>query len=332
MVIWWSSQTDSRLKGCNNKDAATEQLVGPDAGLTSVANLYPVATAQRDRVKEGLAHRQMTDSPKTVFKYMPADIEWLYQTISQDARYGQYVRIPERICRCLDYFNVPSSGRAVQDRLHSYYLFIGVVDDVIDSSRLEAGREIVKQLENRTLFFNEETKQSRAKLVTEVLKCNISIEIYPMILAKLEELYQAVVRERQSKTMSVYIEQRKIIGCLTAEVSYLLIRPLLQSEHKDLRHFLRNIGEVGCLIDSVIDLRADNRLGLLGFRPTLKGYLKLLSQMLHEGLRVILRHPRLLGLFVEAIIDDLLDQLRACRAESDQLDDTKNRYAFERAA
>jgi hypothetical protein len=153
-------------------------------------------------------------------------------------------------------------------------------------------------------------------------------------LARLEELYQAVVRERQSKTMRDYIEQRKVIGRLTAELSYLLIRPLLGSEHKDLCRFLKTIGEVGCLIDSVIDLRADNRLGLLSFRLTLKDYLNLTGQMLREGLKVTLRHPRLLGLFLEAVSDDLVDRLwaRGACPVSNQLDDAKNRYAFGRAA
>src|SRR4051812_42769796 len=122
----------------------------------------------------------MTNSPDVVCRDIEADIEWLYQAISQDARYGHYVRIPERICRCLDYFNVSYSRQAVKERLHSYYLFIGVVDDVIDSNQPEAGREILKQLENRNLFFNEETRQSPAKLVTEILKSHINLEIYPV--------------------------------------------------------------------------------------------------------------------------------------------------------
>ena len=264
---------------------------------------------------------------------MHADIERLHQVISQDARYGHYVRIPERICRCLDYFDVPSNRTAIQERLHSYYLFIGVVDDVIDSSQLEEGREILKQLENRTLYFNEETKQSRVKLVTEVFKFHISPDIHPLVLAKLEELYQAVVRERQSKTMTHYIEQRKIIGCLTAELSYLLIRPLLERENKELCLFLKNIGEVGCLIDSVIDLGADRRLGLLSFRPTLRDHLKLTGLVLHEGLKVITRHPRLLHLFSEAISDDLFDRLWARKTclVSDRMEGPKNSYAFGRA-
>jgi hypothetical protein len=276
----------------------------------------------------------MTNSPDITFRYIQTDIEWLYQAISQDSRYGHYVRIPERICRCLDYFKVSSSRRAVKERLHSYYLFIGVVDDVIDSSRPEAGGEILKQLDNRIPSFDEETRRSRAKLVTEILKCHISLDIYPMVLAKLEELYQAVIRERKSKTMRAYIEQRKAIGRLTAEVSYLLIRPLLNSGRKDLCVFLQKVGEVGCLIDSVIDLRADDRVGLLSFRPTLKDHLKLTGQMLHEGLKILLKHPRLLGLFVESVNDDLLDRFRARGASqvSDQLDNTKSRYVCGRAA
>src|SRR5206468_8928198 len=100
----------------------------------------------------------------------------------------------------------------------------GVVDDVMDSGRIEAGREILEQLQERQPLFKEETIQSSAKLVTEVLKCTIGVENYPVVLAKLEELYRAVVAERRSRTMRAYIEQRKSVGRLTAEVSYLLIQ------------------------------------------------------------------------------------------------------------
>jgi hypothetical protein len=256
----------------------------------------------------------MRTSPDVALQETEDDVQRLYQAVSQDSRYGQYVRIPGRICRCLDYFKVVSSRGAVRERLLSYYLFIGVVDDVIDSSHPEAGREILKQLDDRLPFFNEETKQSHARLVTEVFKRHISLELHPMILAKLEELYQAVVSERKARTMRAYIEQRKAIGCLTAEVSYLLIRPLLRNEHTDLRRFLQQVGEVGCLIDSVIDLRRDDRLGLLSFKPTLKDHVKLVSQMLRDGLGILRQHTRLFGLFLEAIADDVLDLFRGREA------------------
>jgi hypothetical protein len=253
----------------------------------------------------------MTDSADASSQHGQDDVWSRYQAISQDSRYGHYVRIPGRICRCLDYFKISSSRRAITERLHSYYLFIGVVDDVIDSGEPEAGRQFLKQLDSRNPVFNEENKESHARLVTEVFKCHISLETYPAVLAKLEELYRAVVRERECMTMRAYINERKAIGRLTAEVSYLLIRPLFTSEHKDLCHFLQKVGEVGCLVDSAIDLRTDVRLGLTSFSPTLKDYLQLVSHLLREGLRILVRHIRLLGLFLEAISDNLLDLLRA---------------------
>lgn len=271
----------------------------------------------------------MTNSPDVVFRSMPDDVERHYQAILQDSRYGHYVRIPARICRCLDYFNISFDCSTVQERLHSYYLFIGVVDEVIDSRGLEAGRKILKQLDRRTPVFDEEARQSEARVVTEVLKCHINPEMYPMVLAKLGELYEAVVKERRSRTMRDYIEQRNAIGCLTAEVSYLLIRPLLQSEHKDLCRFVQKVGEVGCLVDSVIDLRGDDRLGLLGFRPTVKDYFQLTSQMVRDGWKILLKYPRLLGLFLEAVSDNWLDLFRAregCPAPN-PLGGAKGRYA-----
>ena len=100
---------------------------------------------------------------------------------------------------------------AARQGLHSYYLFIGVVDDLIDSTRIEAGREILGHFDNRIPCFNRDTIQSRAGLAAEVLKCHIHDEIYSTALAELERLYQAVVRERTSRTLRAYIEERKVV-------------------------------------------------------------------------------------------------------------------------
>ena len=253
----------------------------------------------------------MTNLPDTLSRGAVADIRERYLTISQDSRYGHFVRIPQRICRCLDYFHVASSRAAVRERLHSYYLFIGVVDDLIDSSRLEAGREILGQFDNRIPSFYRETTQSHASFAAEVLKCHIDGETYSTALAQLKQLYRAVVRERNSRTIRAYIEERKIVGRLTANLSYLLIRPLFEADREDLCRFLEDVGEVGCLVDSVIDLRADNRLGLLSFSPTLKDHLEIAAATLRDGIRVTLKHPRLFGLFLEAVGDNVLDRLRS---------------------
>src|SRR6266496_2676938 len=258
-------------------------------------------------------------SPDVLFRHNQDDAEWL--AISRDSKYGHYARIPGRICRCLEYFNISSDRSSVQERLDSYYLFIGVVDDEIDSVGLEAGSEVLKQLENGAAIFGEQTKQSPAKVVTEALRRHIGLEMFPVVLGKLRELYQAVVRERNSRTMRAYVEQRIAIGNLTAEVSYLLMRPFLKSEHEDLRRFLQRVGAVGCLIDSVIDLREDDRLGLLALRPSLSDYLYLMSRMLPDGFKVLLRHPSLLGLFLEAISDNWLASAPVQKARDTELDD-----------
>ena len=147
-------------------------------------------------------------------------------------------------------------------------------------------------------------------LVTEVLKQNISDEVYPLVVGKLHELYRAVVTERKAETIAAYIEQRKIVGLLTAELSHVLIRSFLEGEGSDFRRFLERVGAVGCLVDSVIDLRADAQLGLVFFKPTIGDFLKLLISTLREGLSVSMKHPALLGVFLEAVSDNVRDRFR----------------------
>ncbi len=259
-----------------------------------------------------------------------------YRDISQDPRYRHYARIPERICRCLDYFGVAFDRGAVKERLLSYYLFIGVADDWIDAGRVEAGRQLLEQLVVEAPSFDAEGSRSDAGLAIEALRRHIGPDSHPALPARLCELYSAVVGERNSETMKEYIEQRSAVGQLTAEVSYLLIRSLLDGgRREDLRRFFRKVGEVGCLLDSVIDLRSDARLGLLSFKPTRGDRLRLAVRTLHEGGRVLLKHPRLLGLFLGAAADVLLDRLRA-RAlpppATDPLDEVNGGRVCERAA
>src|SRR5437660_789515 len=242
---------------------------------------------------------------------VPAGISTCYLTISRDPRYGHFVRIPQRICRCLDYFHVASNRVAVRERLHSYYLFIGVVDELIDSTGLEAGREILGYFDNRIPCFNQETMQSPARLAAEILKCHIDGQTYATALTELKQLYRAVVRERNSTTIYTYIEERKVVGRLTAKLSYLLMRPLFEADREDLCRFLEDVGEVGCLIDSVIDLRADDRLGLLSFTPTSRDHVRLVATALRLGTKVAVKHPPLFVLFIEALGDNCLDRLRS---------------------
>ena len=239
------------------------------------------------------------------------DLDLAYQAIARDHRYAHFINIPERIIRCLDHFGITCNRIEVSQRLRAYYLFIGVVDDAIDSGKLEIGRDILDRFHHRVPCSDDRTRASRVSLVTEVLKQNISDDVYPLVVGKLHELYQTVVTERKAETMATYIEQRKVVGRLTAELSYVLIRSSLEGEGRYLRPFLERVGAVGCLVDSVIDLRADTRLGLVSFEPTISDFLKLLISTLREGLIVSIKHPALLGVFLEAVSDNVQDRFRA---------------------
>src|SRR5215510_3738424 len=86
-----------------------------------------VTTAVRGAIK---------NSAGGLFRHGWDVVECRCQAIARESRYGHYVRIPERICRCLDYFKLDGDRLAVKERLRAYYLFIGVVDDAIDSGDL----------------------------------------------------------------------------------------------------------------------------------------------------------------------------------------------------
>src|SRR5260370_5056011 len=103
------------------------------------------------------------------------------------------------------------------------------------------------------------------------------------MLSGLDDLHQAMLNERKAVPVAAIIEQRKIVGRLTAGLSYLLIRPFLENEQRDFCRFVEEVGAVGCLVDSVIDLRADAKLGLISFKPTIGDFLILLTNTVREG-------------------------------------------------
>jgi hypothetical protein len=260
-----------------------------------------------------LNHRQpqsqASDSCSGSSWKVPADIERSYQAIACDPKYRHFVRIPARIIRCLDYFGIACDRAATVERLRSYYLFIGVVDDAIDSGQIGAGNRTLDYFGTQSPSFTGESRTSNVKLVTEILKCHIDDESYSLMTNKFRELYQEVVSERNAASIHKYVEDRRAVGRLTAELSYLLIRPLLRSESESLSRFMKRVGEVGCLVDSVIDLRSDHRLDLLGFAPGLVDYAKLAFCTLRDGARLSLKHPALFGLFLQAIVDNFHDRI-----------------------
>ena len=249
-----------------------------------------------------------TQARTTANENLPPDIQNAYRAIADDPKYAHFIRIPDRIIRCVDYFGINCNRATAKDRLLSYYLFIGVIDNALDSAHIETGRLVLEYLKTPLVCFDEACINSDERLVTETLKSKISEESYFSIREKLGRLYQRVLRERGARSICELIRFRKAVGALTADVSYLLIRSSINREHEGLRRFMKKVGAVGCLVDSVIDLGADCRLGLLRFRPSIADYAHLIRHTLIEGLRVLFAYPALFGLFLPAIIDNLRDR------------------------
>ena len=231
-----------------------------------------------------------------------------WKSIARDPGYAHFVNIPERIIHCLDYFNIEARLSEVRQKLCAYYLFIGVADEAIDSGDLEMGEHILAHFRDEVPDFD--LRAPRLRVVIDTLKENIKREIHSEFMAKLDELYRSVVSEHRATTIKAYIEQRRIVGSLTAELSYLLIRPCLKRDEQKLLQFLRSVGAVGCLVDSVIDLRCDARRALISFPATPGAFAMLLIRTLGEGFRITIRHPLLISLFVEAVVDNVRDRFR----------------------
>lgn len=242
---------------------------------------------------------------------LPSDVRRAYQDLANDPKYQHFVRIPDRIIQCLDYFGIGCDRAIVRSRLHTYYLFVGVVDDAIDEGRIDAGKVVLEYLSTAASRLDEKATRSSVRLITEILKSQINEGTYPVMMEKLRELYREVVGERGATSIDSYVEHRRSVGALTAELSYLLIRPNLNDDNGRLCEFMKQVGAIGCLVDSLIDLRADRRLGLLGFNPGALDYTKLLAHILRDGMPMTLRHPRLCGLFLRAIVDNVRDRFRA---------------------
>ncbi len=227
-------------------------------------------------------------------------------SISAHPCFQHYIRIPERICSSLDFFQSNYDRANVLEILKSFYLFIGIVDHSMDTISISVASDVLHQLK-QPISFSEATLQVSHRLATELLKRQIHPEIYNIVLERFSDLCDSVFNERCSKTISEYIQQRKQIGYLTAEISYLLIRPFLKAQDSEILEFFGKVGEVGCLVDSLIDLRFDYKRGLIIFRPNLSSYLKVMIHAASIGVPLIWRYPKLIHIFYEAVVDNCRD-------------------------
>lgn len=243
--------------------------------------------------------------------------------IADDRMFRHFARIPSRIARCLDYFNVRCDRLAVEHVLAAYYLFIGVVDNALDSGDAGASKTVFERLETTAMLSS--VGDSDVALVTENLKFHIGTNtLRREVIVQMHELYRSVIAERSSVSLNSYIHTRLDVGRLTAEISYRLIRPHLNKDEFSFRRFMQEVGAIGCLVDSVIDLDADRRSGLLGFQPTLIDRVRLILHTALAGWSILFKHPALLILFLRAILDNVGDRFIRRRSTRTRLTDDFN--------
>jgi hypothetical protein len=238
-----------------------------------------------------------------------------YQEIARDSRYQHFVRIGPRIVCCLDHFRIEFDRGRVGELLQMYYLFIGVIDEALDSGGLSLGNRILEQFDRPASELLEHTDSSNVEFMTEALRNCISDENRSSISTGLAELYGEVLGEQAAILIDTYIEHRKVIGARTAELSYTLIQNLLTGETDGVYRLMMQVGKVGCLIDSIIDLGFDSRSGLLSFKPSLLDRVKLIACALREGVVTLLCYPSLTNLFAAAVVDNIRDRFRARHAQ-----------------
>jgi hypothetical protein len=220
--------------------------------------------------------------------------------------FQHYIRIPERICNSLDFFQIDYDRPNVHEILKSFYLFIGIVDDAMDRISFSIARNVLDQLKQINSF-SESVMEVPYKLATELLKKQIDPSVYDAVLNRFSQLCDEVYYERCSHNISEYIQHRKNIGHFTAEISYLLIEPFLSERDPEILRFFCKVGEAGCLVDSLIDLRSDYENGLIEFRPNLSGYVKVLTHAASIGIPLLWRYPKLMNVFYEAVVDNCRD-------------------------
>jgi hypothetical protein len=238
------------------------------------------------------------------------DLQRRYQAIVSDARYRHFTRIPERIARLLDRFQVDFNRAAVQTRLLSHYLFIAVVDDAIDSGEEGVAQTVFDVLTDGVCISNEVSYGSDVAVVTAILKSHFADDNRAAIRRSLQRGHREVIRERAATSIGEYIKHRKILGRVTAKQSYLLIRSELRESNQKLCCLMEEIGAVGCLVDTMIDIHEDHRSGLLSFELTTANYATLCFSTVVAGLCVLAKKPTLIFLLAEAVLDNIRDRGR----------------------
>ncbi len=239
----------------------------------------------------------------------------LSRIASKDKRYSPYLRLPYKITKFLKYFKIKFDFEKIVEATKAYFLWLKVVDDEIDEKNkgLSAIKEEIERSlsgkKNRAkgleeLCQNGQTEKSALIIATENFKKVIKKESFPKMKKELEALYTAAVLESDSPTMEEYIASRKEIGRQTANCAYSLIKQYCYAPNtlnKKFYEFFCEIAELGCLVDSAIDIKKDLEKKVLKFSPSFADKMKLYLETTKKTIKLFQKYPGLSKEFLESV-------------------------------
>ena len=223
-------------------------------------------------------------------------------------RYTQYASIAPRISQTLAYLGYSFPKDKVHDTLMAYYLFVAIVDDLMDAGQPDIGWRVLDYFRDNDPLADYSCKQLRQ--ACEILRYKIHRDYYQTFLEKLDRLHRKVLEEKAATDSPCYFDLRVLTGGLTAEISFDLIGDVLDHKKPPKNNLIVEIGEVGSLIDSIVDAPADFRNKLMSVSPGFRFYQSLLMRTGKMITGILWRNPQLFGLCLESTADVWLDRFR----------------------
>ena len=220
-------------------------------------------------------------------------------------RFAKYRSMCWKISKYIDSFKIEYNKEDVEARVGIFSIWLKVVDDEMEKSDKNVGKDILNRLQDPSPRFDEETKGSPSKFLTEILKKQIKPGIYGAVLTGFYALYTSVVDNDNSTNMDDYISSRRKSGELTANIIYQLIEPDLRGNLNKFKKFLMQLGGVGNLVDSCLDIKKDISNGAFKFIPSALDVAKLYTKTSMEGIKMFIEYPTFSFKFFRSIIKNI---------------------------
>lgn len=223
----------------------------------------------------------------------------------QDEKYAPYLKIADKVPHFLDYFQMDYDKQGVKTSLSLYFLWLKCIDEELDTGDEHIGEQVKQNLLNSQPNITEEIIASTPLLLSEVLKVQTTPATYHHLLENLHELYDSTLSEKTAPSMSQYIYQRKKSGILTAQGAFIMMEPHLLTHNHKFVSFFQQLGALGNIVDSVVDLRNDIHSQTYSFHVTFLDVVQLYTQTSKDAIKVILQHPRLVKQFSKSAVNVL---------------------------